>query len=367
MRAKKSRPALLLLLLFAYAGTTHAQCISTGWQNATSFSTDNITGVYDFSIPANAQVSDNARSSAASLIAILTGNTYYLEAKNFGFTIPSYSSICGISVEIESRATGLLLTAAVRDNEVKIIKNGTITGNNKALPGDWTSTDTYKSYGGASDLWGTTLTPADVNSSGFGIAISVRIIALVAALPSAEIDHIRMKIDYNPILPVTLEYFTVKKNNNTALIEWKTTEEEPGAVINLQRKAGQGEWETRRSYPLLSISSGNTYNVTDTLSNASVYQYRLQTVLRSGQPDYSSIRSIRTGADEYRAVMIYPNPATDKITVNMQNISVTDVFGQRIVLPVYKKDNTSIITISGLPPGIYLLSDGIRTGRFVKQ
>ena len=30
----------------------------------------------------------------------------------------------------------------------------------------------YRSYGNSADLWGTTLTPADVNSSGFGVAYS---------------------------------------------------------------------------------------------------------------------------------------------------------------------------------------------------
>lgn len=365
MITKVIRPLPLLLSFLFCNGNTSAQCTSTSWQNASSFSTDNLTGVYDFAIPGNAQTSDNVRSAASSLVAILTGNTYYLVAKNFSFSLPSYATICGVTVEIESRATGLLLTTAVKDNEVKLVKNGVITGNNKALAGDWGSSDAFRSYGGSSDLWGTSLTAADVNSADFGVAVSARIIALISALPGAEIDYIRMKIDYNTILPVKLEYFNAQKNGNTALIEWKTTEEEPGAVLNLQRKINQGEWEVLKKYQLQSISAGYVYAVSDTLTTSSLYQYRLQTVLTTGKISYSDVRSIRGGAET--TVLMYPNPATDKITVNMQNISITDALGRHFLLPVMKKGNTSIITISGLSPGIYLLSDGTRTGRFVKQ
>src|SRR5262245_61359342 len=99
--------------LFLYNADLAAQCISSGWHNATSFSTDNSTGVYDFAIPANAQVSDNNRADASALISLLSGNTYYLRATGFGFSIPSYAIICGVSVEVECRGTGLILTAAI--------------------------------------------------------------------------------------------------------------------------------------------------------------------------------------------------------------------------------------------------------------
>ncbi len=251
---------LTFCLCLLYAGTAQAQCSSTAFTNATVFTTDNLTGIYNFSSPGNAQASDNARTSATSLIAILSGNTYYLKATGFNFSIPSYAAICGVTVEVESRATGLLLAAAVRDNDVKLIKGGTITGNDYAKAGDWGSSDGYRTYGGPTDLWGTTLTPADVNAANFGIAISARIIALIAALPTADIDHIRMKIYYNPILPVHLYYFKSMLQNSRALLEWKTTEEEDNAHITLQRaNYHDNRWSDINHYELNGYNSGKVY------------------------------------------------------------------------------------------------------------
>jgi hypothetical protein len=55
---------------------------------------------------------------------------------------------------------------------VKLVKAGSIVGNNKASGSLSTSdTDTYTTFGGSSDLWGITLTPSDVNASNFGVVI----------------------------------------------------------------------------------------------------------------------------------------------------------------------------------------------------
>lgn len=74
-----------------------------------------------------------------------------------------------------SYATNLLAGAAsVTENSIKLVKGGVVTGNDKstgaALPQN--SPDVYRSYGGALDMWGATLTPADVNASNFGVGVS---------------------------------------------------------------------------------------------------------------------------------------------------------------------------------------------------
>jgi hypothetical protein len=57
---------------------------------------------------------------------------------------------------------------------LKLVKGGSIVGDNNA--GDTSigtsDTDTYLSFGGSDDLWGNILTPSDVNSSNFGVAVS---------------------------------------------------------------------------------------------------------------------------------------------------------------------------------------------------
>lgn len=67
--------------------------------------------------------------------------------------------------------------AYVLDSSVKIVKsNGNFGSTNKAdVSNKWPESDTYKSYGSSSDLWDEGWTPADINNSNFGVALSASI------------------------------------------------------------------------------------------------------------------------------------------------------------------------------------------------
>jgi hypothetical protein len=362
-----------VLYLLSICITMHirSQCVGTSFTNATIFTTDNSTGVYDFSIPGNAQVSDNNRASAASLISILSGTTYYLKATGLNFSIPSYSSICGVTVEIEERATGLILTASVKDQEVRLIKNGVITGNNYAKGADWTSSDTYHSYGSSSDTWGLSLTPADVNASNFGVAISVKLTALVAALPSADIDHIHVKVTYNPILPVSLVSFNTGIIDNHVKIEWKTAGSEPHTIFNLQRKNSlDNDWRDIKIITENNITSDKTYTFEDMNLGEGQYSYRLKIETGAGMLSYSEIKQVSIGA--VRNTIVYPNPTTDQIRVRSDKIPmrfvINNMTGRRWnVTPDITGTNSCIIDVSNLPPGVYMLNNGLENIRFVKR
>ena len=58
------------------------------------------------------------------------------------------------------------------ENEIKIVKGGTIKAENKSLAATATLGDTFVSYGGDAELWGETWTPADINASDFGVVVS---------------------------------------------------------------------------------------------------------------------------------------------------------------------------------------------------
>lgn len=363
----KNREHILIVFVIVISFPIHlnSQCFPTSWHSGTQFSVDNSIGDYNFSTPENAAVSDNTRASAASLISILTGDTHYLVVTGFNFNIPSYASICGVTVEVESRATGLLLTAAVRDNEVRLVKNGVIGGDNKALAGDWGNTDTYRSYGSATDLWGLTLSPADVNDPGFGVAFSARIIALIAALPSADIDHIRVKIDYNPVLPITIAFFEATRTGNEARLKWMTTDEEPGSRIRLQRKTDQMPWQNIREYELDGTLQQRVFNATDTMPEGSSCQYRLQTILISGNISYSVTRTLQNITKP--GLRAYPNPASHQISISNTQFEIRDQSGKLLRLPAIRKSGVSLVDISQIPPGIYMVSDGSQSTRFIRQ
>lgn len=143
-----------------------------------------------WSNPNNSQASDNSYATC-----ILTGGTHYLKNTNFGFSIPSGATIDGIVVEIErhDNSGGLGTT---KDNAVRIVKGGTIGSTDKSTGTDWAATDpnTYVSYGGVSDLWGETWTDSDINSSGFGTALSAQ--QGSGGPGGASCDHVRVTVHY---------------------------------------------------------------------------------------------------------------------------------------------------------------------------
>jgi hypothetical protein len=134
-------------------------------------------------------VSDDTYATASTTIRAST--THYLKATNFGFSIPSGATINGILVEIERKKTG---SALIKDSSVKIVKSdGTIGSTNQAdTVNDWPTSDTYKSYGSSSDLWGETWAYSDINDIDFGVVLS----DTQGKYMVASVDHIRITVYY---------------------------------------------------------------------------------------------------------------------------------------------------------------------------
>ena len=152
-----------------------------------TFADDSTVGTIAIANPSNAGASDDVY---ATIVMLLAQVGHYLKATNFQFAIPGDASIDGILVEIERSAT---VGVAIVDSSVKIVKGGTIGGTEKASGSSWPTSDAYASYGSATDLWGQTWTPADINLSTFGVAIAATA-SLIAG--TARIDHVRITVSY---------------------------------------------------------------------------------------------------------------------------------------------------------------------------
>lgn len=119
-----------------------------------------------------------------------------LVASNFGFTIPTGSTIDGITVEIDRRDGGV---GAASDNRVQLATGTTfadLVGTNKAdTATDWPTNLAIATYGGSADTWSSGLTVAQLNASGFAVMLSVQ---ADAANTDIFVDFIRVTITYTP-------------------------------------------------------------------------------------------------------------------------------------------------------------------------
>lgn len=145
-------------------------------------------GTIAWSDPGNVTAEDGATVNAV----LATGEiTHYLLATNFGFSIPSGSTINGIVVSWRKQGA-----FSVMDHRVRIIKGGVIGSTDKASISPWSSSLANTSYGtGTTDKWGETWTAADINAATFGAAIAA---TEPGSGNTAAIDRVTIVVHYNP-------------------------------------------------------------------------------------------------------------------------------------------------------------------------
>lgn len=167
------------------------------WQNTSNGSTQN-------DIYTSLLFTDVSNVLAAVPTSISPADeTNYLVCKNLDSNIPNDATIEGIKIYIDryNSFTGDG-TVIITDNAIYLTKNGTDTvGNNKSVGTVWpsTDTDTYATYGGVSDLWGTTWTASEINNDNFGVMIgpTIEFVGLTGENgSSANVDHVYIEITY---------------------------------------------------------------------------------------------------------------------------------------------------------------------------
>jgi hypothetical protein len=132
----------------------------------------------------------NATNATAALAVGTT--SHCLQVTGLGFAIPTNATITGVTATITRNASA---NSRVLDNTVQLLVGGVATGTNKATATTYTTTLTAATYGGSADLWGTTLTPAQVNATNFGINFSAGRTGTGSA--TARVDAIQVNICYS--------------------------------------------------------------------------------------------------------------------------------------------------------------------------
>jgi len=149
-------------------GTASISSASVGPDAPATAVSDPAVGSVAWMNPTYAEASDGSYATATLTLT----PSEYLKLTNFGFAIPTGSTINGIVVEVQRANIG---SGTVIDNAIRIVKSdGSIGTTDKSSATAWPSSEAYATYGGAGDLWGETWTATDINNSNFGVAISAQ-------------------------------------------------------------------------------------------------------------------------------------------------------------------------------------------------
>lgn len=142
-----------------------------GYPYGTNFSYGSLLGGTDWLHPE--YVADVGTREASTSIPHTGsfGASKYLIVKNLGISIPSNGTVDGFELIVNRKC----INFEIEDQAIRIIDNGTLWGQSRALVGTWGNVMYAAKYGTLTDCWNVSapLTPAIVNNVNFGIGIKV--------------------------------------------------------------------------------------------------------------------------------------------------------------------------------------------------
>ena len=203
----------IIMLLLAALPVSPAYAASSGPRNAGAGADVAGVGTVIWGNPGNITT---VGTPYASMSVAAGATTHYLQGTGYGFTIPDGSTINGITVVINRQSSGRT-QPFIRDNVVRLVKAGTIIGNNQAFTGsNWPTTALgTATYGSATDPWGTTWTAAEINAANFGVVLSAYN-ANTSRSRTATVDSMQITVNYT--LPGTTT--TVNCGGGTPVVNY---------------------------------------------------------------------------------------------------------------------------------------------------
>lgn len=155
-------------------------------------------------------------------------------------------------------------------------------------------------------------------------------------------------------LPVELALFQAKAiGKRTAQVEWLVKSGFNVEKFELERSMDMQHWEN-----IYQEQWGNEfYKYIDKDVPFNQVYYRLKTWDKDGSFKYSKPVFVRF--EDTFAIGIYPNPANDKVFVELEEEIVSsyvqDIRGVRTSLLIHKVENQKYLSVEGVPNGLYML------------
>lgn len=137
--------------------------------------------------PTNAQGAPNGTGATNSVVHFVQDD--YLTASNYGFAVVTGETIKGIQVTFRCKNSG---ANPITFATVQLLNAGTKVGSNLAA-GTLAAGSAYAdvTFGGPTNLWGSTWAAADINNAGFGAAVNF---ASASGSGTADVDSISITV-----------------------------------------------------------------------------------------------------------------------------------------------------------------------------
>jgi hypothetical protein len=180
----------------------------------------------------------------------------------------------------------------------------------------------------------------------------------------------------NP-LPIELLSFSADViERDKVLLKWQTASETDNDYFTIERSEDGYNWEEISTI----VGAGNSnsllsYQTKDNSPYSGISYYRLKQTDFDGQFAYSQVIAIKIKSLGNSLVSIYPNPATNHITIEgnkkeLNGISIYNLQGQEIVKKIEILENNQskkTLDLSNLNSGIYFIKTKTTTNKLIKQ
>lgn len=184
------RPLLSLLLSCMLVPAAWATTVSANPTSCTSVSGSG-SGTRAWSDPSRAISSNNSRAR----VSVDGTTSYWLKCVSYGFAIPSGATITGVRVNVERKSSSTD-NGGSRDAGMRLVKAGVIGATDRATATIYTTSDVTETHGTATDLWGDSWTPADINNANFGAAFMTTKPSSSGSAQTVGVDVITILVDY---------------------------------------------------------------------------------------------------------------------------------------------------------------------------
>jgi len=158
------------------------------------------------------------------------------------------------------------------------------------------------------------------------------------------------------VTPVIIENISAAGNNKIISINWHTSNELNTTHFIIQHSTDGTSFIDIGT--IKAIGNGaNSYSFKDTHPTNGINYYRLQSVDRDGVSSFSKVVSAEIADSKYEIVVV-PNPVKSVATIKGNHIALVQVLDNigRVVKTVTLKDATNpVLSVSGLPTGVYHL------------